>query len=66
MDGTIFETECFLTCSWRFLRSNTLEQLEFKLEKTQLGFRNLQEKLEKVCVPKTIVVKPQYILTVIE
>ena len=23
----------FLTCSWRFLRSNTLEQLEFKLEK---------------------------------
>ena len=26
-------TECFLTCSWRFLRSNKLEQLEFKLEK---------------------------------
>ena len=26
-------TECFLTCSWRFLRSNELEQLEFKLEK---------------------------------
>ena len=23
----------FLTCSWRFLRSNKLEQLEFKLEK---------------------------------
>ena len=23
----------FLTCSWRFLRSNELEQLEFKLEK---------------------------------
>ena len=22
----------FLTCSWRFLKSNTLEQLEFKLE----------------------------------
>ena len=22
-----------LTCSWRFLRSNKLEQLEFKLEK---------------------------------
>ena len=30
---TIFEIECFLTCSWRFLRYNTLEQLEFKLEK---------------------------------
>ena len=27
-------TEYFLTCcSWRFLRSNELEQLEFKLEK---------------------------------
>ena len=23
----------FLTCSWRFLRDNKLEQLEFKLEK---------------------------------
>jgi hypothetical protein len=23
----------FLTCPWRFLRSNKLEQLEFKLEK---------------------------------
>ena len=28
-----FVKECFLTCSWRFLRSNKLEQLEFKLEK---------------------------------
>ena len=26
-------TECFLTYSWRFLISNKLEQLEFKLEK---------------------------------
>jgi hypothetical protein len=26
-------TECFLTSSWRFLRSNRLQQLEFKLEK---------------------------------
>ena len=40
-------TECFLlTCFWRFLRSNKLEQLEFKLEKL-LGFKNMQEKLEK-------------------
>ena len=38
-------TEWFLTCSWRFLISNKLEQLEFKLEKI-LGFRNIQEKLE--------------------
>ena len=33
----------FLTCSWRFLIYDSLEQLEFKLE---LGFRNMQEKLE--------------------
>ena len=26
-------TECILTCSYSFLRSNKLEQLEFKLEK---------------------------------
>ena len=26
----ILVTECFLTCSWRFLISNKLEQLEFK------------------------------------
>ena len=36
----------FLTCSWRFHRSDTSEQLGFKLEK-QLEFRNLEEKLEK-------------------
>ena len=34
-------------CSWRFLSKNTLQQLEFKLEKTKLEFRNLQEILEK-------------------
>ena len=26
-------TECFLTCSWRFLITNKLKQLECKLEK---------------------------------
>ena len=40
------EQNAFLTCSWRFLRYNKSEQLEFKLEKI-LGFRNTQEKLEK-------------------
>ena len=30
---TIFGNNAFLTCSWRFLISNELEQLEFKLEK---------------------------------
>jgi hypothetical protein len=40
-------TECFLTCSWRFLISNKLEQLAFKLENF-FGFRNMQEKVGKV------------------
>ena len=45
--NTIFETECwFLTCSWKFLRSNILEPLELKSKKNPLEFRNLQEKLE--------------------
>ena len=35
-----------LTCYWRFLTSNKLEQL--------LGFRNIQEKLEKYCLPLTL------------
>ena len=28
-----WQQNAFLTCSWRFLRSNELEQTEFKLEK---------------------------------
>ena len=36
----------FLTCSWRFLRSNKLEQLEFKLEEI-IGIQKHQEKFEK-------------------
>ena len=35
-----------LTCSWKFLIPNKLEQLELKWE-IFFGFRNLQEKLEK-------------------
>ena len=35
----------FLSSSWKFLRSNKLEQLEFKLEKI-LVLRKMQEKLE--------------------
>jgi hypothetical protein len=32
--NNVFLTEyLILTCSWRFLRSNRLEQLEFKLER---------------------------------
>ena len=29
----VWQQNAFLTCSWRFLRCNKLEQLEFKLEK---------------------------------
>ena len=42
-------TEFFLTCALRFLISNKSGELEFKLEKL-LGFRNLQEKLEKIYI----------------
>ena len=28
-----WQQNAFLTCSWGFLRSNTLEQLDFKFEK---------------------------------
>ena len=38
----------FFTCSWRFLRSNILEQLQFKLEKEILGFRNLAENTVRI------------------
>ena len=31
--NNIWKQNAFLTCSWRFLISNKLEQLEFKLEK---------------------------------
>ena len=37
----------FLTCSWKFLRSNTLQQLVFKLEKIT---GNLQNHLFKFAV----------------
>ena len=31
--NNFLQQNAFLTCSWRFLISNNLEQLEFKLEK---------------------------------
>ena len=37
----------FLACNRSFLRSNTLEQMYFKLEKMVGGLGTLQEKLEK-------------------
>ena len=33
LEGAQIKQNPFLTCSWRFLRSNISEQLEFKLEK---------------------------------
>ena len=46
----------FLTCSWRFLRPNILEQLEFKLEKFILDFETYRERY-KIEIP--------YLLTVL-
>ena len=43
-------TECFLTCSCRFLISNKLEQLLFKKEKKILGFRNMQKNEGKLLI----------------
>ena len=40
-------TECFLTCSWRFLTSYKLEQLEFKLEKI-IGIQKHAGKVGKI------------------
>jgi hypothetical protein len=36
----------FLTCSWRFLVYNNLEQLEFKLEEI-IGIKKLEGKIRK-------------------
>ena len=47
-EKNVSDREKLLKFKWRFLISDKLEQLEFKLEK-MLGFRNMQEKLEKKC-----------------
>ena len=39
-------TECFLTCSWRLLISNKLEQLKSKLEKN-IGIKKHAGKVRK-------------------
>ena len=41
----VLVAECFF-CSWRFLRSNKLEQLEFKLEKF-IGISKSERKVRK-------------------
>ena len=40
-------TECFLTCSWSFLRLDKLEQLKSKLEKI-IGIEKHAGKVRKV------------------
>ena len=40
-------TECFLTCFWRFLISNELEQLNLKLEKN-IGIKKHAGKIIKI------------------
>ena len=40
----------FLTYSWMFLRSNTLEQVEFKLEKI-IDTATYRKMLEKAIIP---------------
>ena len=45
-----FKQNFFFTCSWRFLRSNLLEQLKFKLEKI-IGIQKSAGKVRKyVCL----------------
>ena len=44
------ETDFFLTCSWRFLRSNELEQIEFEFWKFLGGFRNIWIKTNRIQV----------------
>ena len=46
----VWEQNAFSICSWRFLKSNKLEQVEFKLEKNYWLFSDMQEKLEKKIV----------------
>ena len=41
--NNFWEQNAFLTCSWRFLISNKLEQLEFKLERI-IGIEKHAEK----------------------
>ena len=52
-------TELFFNLFLEIFIFNELEQLEFKLKKKILGFRNMQEKLEKWTVP-TKMPKPAF------
>ena len=45
--NNFWQQNAFLTCSWRFLRSNKIRTIRIQIGKKLLGFRNMQEKLEK-------------------
>ena len=45
--NNFWQQNAFLTCSWRFLISNKLEQIQIQIGKNYWDFRNMQEKLEK-------------------
>ena len=55
MVRTIFDYRMLLKLVPEVLRYNKLEQLEFRLEKI-LGFRNMQEKLEKLGIFTRVVI----------
>ena len=44
----------FLTCSWRFLKTNTLEQLQFKLEKNNWELETYRKSLKMMIFVVTI------------
>ena len=46
--NNLWQQNAFLTCSWRFLRYNKLERLEFKLEKI-IGIWKHAGKIGKIC-----------------
>ena len=50
--NNIWKQNAFLTCSWRFLISNELEQIRIQMRKKYWEFRNLQKKLENVVPTK--------------
>ena len=62
--NNFWQQNAFLTCSWRFLRSNEIEQLVFKLEKN-IGIKKHAGKVRKsqflrLCAEDVFVTKGTY------
>ena len=60
-----WQQNAFLTCSWRFLISNNLEQLDFKLEKNNCDVETYRNKLESF-IADSIIFKRKYVVRKIE